>query len=133
MLTTHELSLLDDACSRIVDAFGTPPYLVGSAGDSSIWRDVDVRLILEDGEFDRLFPNEPAAARNTSARWELLSLALGDFLRKRTGLPADFQIQRRSEANELHAKPRNPLGLRAHVRAFAGGGDATPWTPPPAA
>jgi hypothetical protein len=61
------------------------------------------------------------------ARWQLLSLALGDYLRKRTGLPIDFQIQRQTQANERHSKPRNPLGMK---RTFAGGGDGTPWRAP---
>lgn len=119
-LSTHDLNVLDDACHVFVTAFGTHPYLVGSAGEFAAYRDVDVRLILDDKEFDTLCP--------TRDRWELLSLALGDYLRKRTGLPVDFQIQRQTEANERHRKPRNPLGTS---RTFAAGGDATPWTPIP--
>jgi hypothetical protein len=112
---------LDVACIPIRKAFG-PPYLVGSSGIDGRrdYRDVDVRLILEDAEFDDLMGDEPY-------RWELLSLAIGDYLRLRTRLPVDFQIQRQSEANERHSKPRNPLGMG---RNLAGGGDATPWTPP---
>lgn len=113
---------LDAACRLIVHAFG-PPYLVGSAGigGNATWRDVDVRLILDDAEFDAIFGTN-------RQRWELLSLAIGDYLRQRTGLPIDMQIQRQTEANEIHPdKPRNPLGMD---RTFAGGGDATPWHKP---
>ncbi len=122
-LTTDELYRLDHACALICDAFDhEPPYLVGSAqeGDGA-YRDVDVRLILEDGTFDVLFDGN-------RARWELLCLAIGDYLRKATGLPIDFQIQRMTEANEKHpGKQRNPLGLNGRV--LAAGGDATPEWP----
>lgn len=117
-LTTSQMYELDGACDLIRRAFG-PPYLVGSAGlrGRRDWRDVDVRLILDDEEFAKVCP--------TLERWELLSVAIGDYLRHRTRLPIDFQIQRQTEANEKHGdKPRNPLGM---MRKFAAKGDATPW------
>jgi len=120
-LSTFEMYHLDLACRVIHDAFGQPPYLVGSAGIGCAgpYRDVDVRLMLDDAEF--------AAVRPTQPRWELLCLAFSAYLSERTGLPVDFQIQRTAEANELHGgKPRNPLGMG---RIFAGGGDATPRWP----
>ena len=118
MLTTDQMYDLDAACNLISRAFDAP-YLVGSAGigGKRDYHDVDVRLILKDEEFERTCP--------TRERWELLSLAIGDYLRIRTRLPVDFQIQRMTEANEKYPKGwRNPLGMR---RSFAGGGDATPW------
>lgn len=123
LLTTTELYHLDHACQVVSRAFGGEhPYLVGSAGignDGGAFRDVDVRLMLDDGEF--------AAACPTRERWELLCLAIGTYLRDRTGLPVDFQIQRTDAANAFHDKPRNPLGMTgAAARVFAGGGDATP-------
>lgn len=123
LLTTTELYQLDAACVLVSRAFdGRPPYLVGSAlgtAPSGAPRDVDVRLMLDDAEF--------AAACPTRARWELLCVAIGTYLRERTGLPVDFQIQLTSIANERYSgKPRNPLGMG---RIFAGGGDCTPdWT-----
>jgi hypothetical protein len=121
-LTTAQLHLPDRFCQPIRAAFGRPPYLVGSAGHGSdgTYRDVDVRLILPDEEF--------AAACPTRERWELLSLTISVYLSTATTLPVDFQIQRQSEANQKHGKPRNPLGTG---RVFAGGGDATPdWDAP---
>jgi hypothetical protein len=118
LLTTTELYHLDVACRVIYRAFGTHPYLVGSAGvgnDGTPYRDVDVRLMLNDEQFDLACP--------TRERWELLCLTIGTYLRDRTGLPIDFQIQRTAEANERFNGPRNPLGMG---RAFAGGGDGTP-------
>jgi hypothetical protein len=123
LLTTTELYQLDQACIAIGAAFGTHPYLVGSAGvgnDGNGYRDVDVRLMLDDAGFAKACP--------TRERWELLCLAIGTYLSQRTGLPVDFQIQRTREANErFGGKPRNPLGISRHgARVFAGGGDATP-------
>ena len=118
LLTTTEMYNLDLACRLISRAFGTHPYLVGSAGigtEGGTYRDVDVRLMLDDGEF--------AAACPTRARWELLCLAIGAYLHERTGLTIDFQIQSTTIANERYDGRRNPLGMG---RVFAGGGDATP-------
>ena len=86
------------------------------AGGADSYRDVDVRLMLDDDEFAQACP--------TRARWELLCLAVSAYLRERTGLPVDFQVQLTSIANEKYGgKARNPLGMG---RIFAGGGDATP-------
>ena len=119
LLTTAEMYNLDAACRLISRAFdGEPPYLVGTAGmgGAESYRDVDVRLMLDDEEFAAVCP--------TQARWELLCLAVSAYLSERTGLPVDFQIQRTAEANErFGGKPRNPVGMG---RIFAGGGDATP-------
>ena len=99
------------------------PYLVGTAGvgTAETYRDVDVRLMLDDDEFAAVCP--------TQARWELLCLAIGTYLAERTGLPIDFQVQRTSEANARFGEGfRNPLGMG---RTFAGGGDGTPeWDSP---
>ena len=119
LLTTTEMYELDAACRLISRAFdGGPPYLVGTAGlgGADSYRDVDVRLMLDDDEFAEVCP--------TLARWELLCVAFSAYLRERTGLPVDFQIQRTREANEKYGdRPRNPLGMG---RIFAGGGDCTP-------
>lgn len=121
LLTTTELYHLDVACRVIHKAFGRPPYLVGTAGvgGADTYRDVDVRLMLDDAEFATVCP--------TRERWELLCLSIGTYLRERTGLPIDFQIQQASIASERYSGPRNPLGMS---RRFAGGGDGTPeWEP----
>ena len=126
LLTTTEMYNLDLACRLISRAFdGGPPYLVGTAadGEAQAYRDVDVRLMLSDEEFATVCP--------TQARWELVCVAISAYLRERTGLPVDFQIQRAREANERYSgKVRNPVGMG---RTFAGGGDGTPdwatWIP----
>lgn len=128
LLTTTELYHLDQACQVISRAFsGQCPYLVGTAGvgGAESYRDVDVRLMLGDEEF--------AAACPTRERWELLCLSVGAYLASRTGLPIDFQVQRKGEALERFGdRPRNPLGLVKGSRIFAGGGDGTPaWEQQP--
>jgi hypothetical protein len=118
LLATTQIYNLDQACEIITRAFGEHPYLVGTAGygGTERYRDVDVRLMLSDDEFAKAFP--------TRERWELLCLSISVYLSERTGLPVDFQIQSASVANEVHSKPRNPLGMGR--RLFAGGGDGTP-------
>jgi hypothetical protein len=126
LLTTTQMYHLDQACQVISKAFGGEhPYLVGTAGFANIgndgrpYRDVDVRLMLDDEEF--------AAACPTRERWELLCLSIGAYLASRTGLPIDFQIQAAKVANERFKGPRNPLGMGGEAaRVFAGGGDGTP-------
>lgn len=118
LLTTTQMYHLDAACHLIRRAFGQPPYLVGSAGISNnggTYRDVDVRLMLNDDEFAVVCP--------TRERWELLSVTISAYLSDRAGLPVDFQVQRLAEANARFPGKRNPLGVG---RVFAGGGDATP-------
>lgn len=99
-----------DAFGREIDAaFGHLPYLVGTASTSKQWRDVDVRLILPDDEFDALFP--PVDNGQPDGRWGLLCAAISELARQRTGLPVDFQIQRQSYANDRYPGVRQALGL----------------------
>lgn len=118
-LSTLELHELDEACAPFLSAFGEHPYLVGSASERPDFRDVDVRLILPDEEFDALFADRKGL-------WALLSRLGSTYLRDKTGLPVDFQVQRQSQANVKYGNlgERNPLGSRS-LLDFAGGGDAT--------
>ena len=119
-LTTLNLHLLDAACVPLWAALGST-YLVGTAQNGGPYRDVDVRTILSDNDFDRLFGDDCGMHR-----WELICTGVGAMLAQRTGLPIDYQIQRQSEANAKYDGRRNPVGVK---RTYAGGGDATPWTP----
>ena len=103
---------LEQACRHICDAFDSfGCYLVGSALARPDWRDVDVRIIMEDGEFAKLFPDAKHHWEQ-DARWLLLTVAISNWLSKMTGLPVDFQFQPQTHANERHDKPRNAIGLR---------------------
>lgn len=124
-LTTLELHLLEQACQPVWRAFGSgmagSTYLVGTAQTGGEYRDVDVRTILPDDEFDALFGAE---GRNGKELWSLMCVAIGLMLAEQTGLPIDYQIQRVTEANEKYpGGNRNPVGHGR--RTYAGGGDAT--------
>lgn len=101
---------LDAFGREINDAFGHLPYLVGTAAIGKTWRDVDVRLILPDDEFDALFPTHTRPAHQ-DGRWGLLCAAISELARQRTGLPIDFQIQRQTYANDRYPGVRHALGL----------------------
>jgi hypothetical protein len=114
--------LLDEAAQPIRMAFNRPCYLVGTAAVQRDFRDVDVRLILDDSTYDVF------AERIGTAVIPFLGLAIGEYLAARTGLPIDFQIQRMTEANAKHTGPRNPVGVRS---LFNYTGDAAPEPAPP--
>ena len=116
-LTTYDLYRLDLACQPLRRAFGPWTVLVGSVEQGKEYRDVDVRTILTDEDFDALFGASPLF-------WEAFCLGTGAWLREQTGLPIDYQVQRMTEANEKHKGPRNPLGGGCR---YAGWGDATPF------
>lgn len=101
---------LDAFAREIEAAFGRLPYLVGSAARGKTWRDVDVRLILPDEEFDTLFPRH-GKPDSMDGRWSLMCAAISELGRVRTGLPIDFQIQRTSDANARYDGVRHALGL----------------------
>ena len=103
---------LDAFAARVSDAFGgNVPYQVGSSLAGRDWRDVDVRLILDDDEFAAMFPDY-ARISQLDPKWALLCDALSEIGRQMTGLPIDFQIQSMTDANGKHDGPRNALGLR---------------------
>lgn len=92
---------LDAFGREIHDAFDSFPMLVGSSAYSKTWRDIDLRLILPDAQFDALFPKLVAPSR-TNPMWSLMCAALSELGRVRTGLPVDFQIQRMTDANKRY-------------------------------
>jgi hypothetical protein len=104
---------LNAACLLVTEAFhglslGT--FHVGSSITRRDYRDVDVRVIMPDEEFERMF----AAKRGgwSNALWSLLCVSISAWLKERTGLPVDFQIQSMSEANgDYPGGHRNALGL----------------------
>ena len=106
---------LEQACGDINRAFGGfGCYLVGSALERPDWRDVDVRFILRDDEFDALFPGgvRERGIWEFDPRWLIITISISERLAKLTGLPIDFQFQPQTHANERHRGPRHALGLR---------------------
>lgn len=109
-LPAHAHFLLDQACIAIGWAFGSTPYLVGSCLVSGDYRDVDVRVVLDDDVYDRWFPG-PGKGR-THPLWSLLASSISLQLQQMTGLPIDFQLQRRSTAQSYDVSERcEPLGI----------------------
>lgn len=109
---------LQEFGSIVWSVFGQPPYLVGSAHRGKEWRDVDVRLILDDEEYDAMFgPYETPQSMN--GKWAGLCMAFASLGKQMTGLPIDFQIQRQTEANAKFDGPRSALGMVA-TRAAKG-------------
>lgn len=102
--------LLHEFGSQVWSVFGKPPYQVGSSLMNKTWRDVDVRLILDDEEYEAWGFGEPESEMR-NAKWVSLCLAYSALGRQMTGLPIDFQIQQQSHANQKHEGPRGALGL----------------------
>lgn len=103
---------LEMACRTLNEAFRVHAcYLVGSSIERADWRDVDVRMILDDEAFAALFPDAKDHWEN-DPRWLVMTVAISKHLSDLTGLPIDFQFQPRTHANERHSGPRDALGLR---------------------
>lgn len=110
-LSPPDMYRLDWACRPIADAFGTPPYLVGSVYSRPDYRDVDIRLILDD----------TTAATFSGPVRMLLNIALSGLIAGAANLPVpiDFQIQSRSEANVPEHGHREPIGIRWEINHIA--------------
>ena len=81
----------DGRVSLVESALHETVYMVGSATDSREFRDVDVRVIMNDDKFDALFGD---TGNCTEPFWTLFCISVSAWLRDRTGLPVDFQVQR---------------------------------------
>lgn len=92
----------------IRDYFGHVAYHVGSSLDRKDWRDVDVRLILPDDEFEQRFGDRFQSAE-TNPKLAAITLAFCALGSQLTGLPIDFQIQPQSHANKVYPGPRSAL------------------------
>lgn len=104
--------LLQEFGSQVWAAFGYPPYHVGSSLTEKTWRDVDVRLILPDDEYEALgLGSAKGEFQMQNAKWVALCLAFSALGKQLTGLPIDFQIQQQTAANEAYKGPRSALCL----------------------
>lgn len=105
-LVQSDFDRLEDWCRLVYRIFGRPPSLVGSAKERTDYRDVDVRLVLPDEQFDVLSRGHLDSIR-------FLNRALSVWGQVETGLPIDFQIQRMTEADaEFGGRPFSPMGVR---------------------
>jgi hypothetical protein len=101
--------LLNQACAAVAPAFDTTPFLVGSALESKVRRDIDVRVIIPDSRYKELFPGIGDNPR-THALWSLLCSGTALWLGQASGLPVDFQVQSQSRA-DLEVGRRVALGV----------------------
>jgi hypothetical protein len=101
---------LQEFGSQVWAAFGEPPYLVGSALRSKKWRDVDVRLILDDQTYATMGLGDPVYTEH-NGKWIALCLAFSALGKEMTGLPIDFQIQQQTYANKTFKGWRSGLGI----------------------
>lgn len=88
---------------------------------------MDVRCILDDEEFARLFPGtegEANAFNEHSARISLLNASVSLYLSRATGLPIDFQFQQQTLANRKYRATRSALGM--YIKPPAALPDCTP-------
>ena len=125
-LDVDQLWRLANAMRPIEDALGGGyAYLVGSVLERSTYRDVDVRYVISDEEYGRIFMPLKNQVDGTAVGLHdqfriLIQVAISVLLKESTGLPVDFQIQSETEANQYSGK-RNPVTLRPYI-----GSDYTP-------
>lgn len=107
-----ETLLLHEFGSHLWSIFGKPAYHVGSSlgPKGTVYRDVDVRMILDDEEYASEGYGEPSQAHQ-NLKWVSMCLALSQFGRHLTGLPIDFQIQQRTDANQQFPGSRSAIGM----------------------
>lgn len=91
---------LEEFGSHVKFVFDEYPFLVGSALTKKKWRDVDVRLVLDDEVYERLGLGDPIYPF-LNGKWVSLCLAYSALGEKLTGLPIDFQIQQKSYAEQV--------------------------------
>lgn len=114
-LSPPDFRRLNWACRPIAEAFGEPVYLVGSVLTSPTYRDIDLRLILDDRAVQHMFEASGTHQQCDPGEVRLLfNIALSDLIARAANAPApiDFQIQSMTEANVPEHGARNPLGLR---------------------
>lgn len=106
---------LNEFGRAIRTTFGVSPYLVGSALVGKEWRDVDVRLILDDEAAIFNIPDgliKLGEKNSPHTSWAYLCAAFSELGRKMTGLPIDFQIQTLCSAIQYKGRPKHALGLK---------------------
>lgn len=102
-LSVTEAFNLNAAC-RVLRQAELNVYLVGSCLHHANYRDVDIRAILTDDEFYKMFGGN-------HRKLLLLNTALSEWLSARTSLPIDFQFQEQTKANKDFPGIRDAVGL----------------------
>lgn len=83
----------------MVARFGVPVFLIGSALSEAEPNDIDVRIILPDGQFDVWFGDivgirstDPGAWSDRSYAWAAFCGKQAAWVSKFCGVPLDFQV-----------------------------------------
>lgn len=114
-LTMAQNFALETACA-VLEKSGWTTHLVGSVMERANYRDVDLRCILFDEEYN-------AVVGGSRVRKRLLEASISEWIAARTGLPIDFQFQSMTGAKEFKGRPRNCVGILIECEA------ATPPAP----
>ncbi len=101
-LLVKDVYKLRIACDTLAKCFGYGCYQVGSSLTTKDYRDVDLRTILKDEEYDTFI--------QTDERLKFLNAVISEWIAARTGLPIDFQFQRQTQANKEFTGRRNYIG-----------------------
>lgn len=104
-LTVSQTYALQIAC-RPVAMLGLGTFHVGSSLERSDYADVDLRCILDDEEYTRMFQG----GEYGKAKLLFLNAAISEWLAARSGLPIDFQFQQQTDANQKFKGRRNGVG-----------------------
>ena len=107
-LTVSQQYDLNVVCRPLAVLFGYGVYQVGSSLERPNYRDVDLRCILANDKYDRMFADD-----KEQKRVKFLNVAISEWIQSRTGLPIDFQFQREAEANAEFKGRRNGVGFTA--------------------
>ena len=92
------------------DTFAETPYHVGSSLTGALWRDVDVRVMLEADRYEAMGLGD-SEHPHENARWCAYTKAFSLLGQKMTGLPIDFQLQETETANKQYSHARSALIL----------------------
>lgn len=110
-LTVLDYFNLDQAVKVLGQTFHYNVYLVGSVLTRPNFRDVDLRCMLDDEDYDKLFSSSYNDLNCDHMR-KVMNISISSWLKSLTGLPVDFQFQKTSEANkEFPRQPRSSIGL----------------------
>jgi len=97
----------------VSDFFGETAYLVGSAAvakDRQPFRDVDIRVMLDDARYEAEGYKHIGGAP-LGSKWSSICLAFSALGAKMTDLPIDFQVQSMTDGN-AESGPRHAIGIR---------------------
>lgn len=100
----YDLNVACRGIGNLFESYGV--FHVGSSLTRPDYRDVDLRCILPNKEFDKMFHGE-----QRDARLKFLNVAISEWIQARTGLPIDFQFQRLTDANDEFKGTRNSVGV----------------------